>query len=156
MINIEKNIFLIEDFLSKKEVDGILSNTWFNWQEEIKDRVSKLFKDKYTVEGLGNIKTLKVREYTEPHSDQHEMDCDCGWCIDNPDKYFFYGIVIYLNNNYDGGEVKYTQKNIIHKPLIRSLLCHPASKEYEHEVLPVTSGERQYLSFFLSLKNDML
>ncbi len=151
MINLEKNIFLINDFLSKDELSGIFSNTWTDWQIEIKNKVSKIFNDKYIVEGLGNIKTLKVGEYTEPHSDQHDIGCDCGWCIDNLDKYFFYGIVIYLNNDYTGGEIKYTQKNIIHKPLKGSLICHPASKDYEHEVLKIKSGERKYLTFFLSL-----
>lgn len=152
MIKLENNIFLIENFLTKEELINILSERSTDWQIEIKDKVSKLFDYKYVVEGLGNIKTLKAGESTEAHSDQHDSKCECGWCIDNPDKYFFYGIVIYLNNDYVGGEVKYTKKNIIHKPLEASLLCHPASEEYEHEVLTVHSGERKYITYFLSLE----
>lgn len=156
MKNLEKNIFLVKDFLSEKELLGVLDNTWIDWEKSIKKRVSELFNHKYIVEGTGNIKKIKAGESTEAHSDQHDSKCDCGWCIDNPDKHFIYGIVIYLNSNYTGGEIRYTKKNIIHKPVARSLLCHPASEEYEHEVLRVNSGERKYLSFFLSLKKNML
>jgi hypothetical protein len=156
MIKIENSIFLIEDFLTKEELVNILSETSTNWQTQIKDRVSKLFDYKYVVEGIGNIKKLKSGESTEAHSDQHNSKCDCGWCIDNKDKKFVYGVVIYLNNDYTGGEVRYTQKNIIHKPVAGSLLCHPASEEYEHEVLTVNFGERKYITFFLSLNTDVV
>jgi hypothetical protein len=156
MINLEKNIFLIEDFLNKEELNNILFENSIDWKIQIKDRISSLFNDKYIVEGVGNIKILRAGESTEPHSDQHDVGCTCGWCIDNPNKYFFYGIVIYLNNDYSGGEIRYTQKNIIHKPLEGSLICHPASKDYEHEVLKIKSGERKYLSFFLSLNKPVV
>jgi hypothetical protein len=71
MINIEKNIFLIEDFLSKKELDGILSNTWFNWQEEIKDIVTQSRDATWRTRGKD---FTKGRPQSELDAEDYDMD----------------------------------------------------------------------------------
>jgi hypothetical protein len=53
-----------------------------------------------------------------------------------------YGIVLYLTDEFDGGELVYTKKNISVKPKKGSLIIHPSSEEYTHKLEPVTSGIR--------------
>jgi len=148
-IYLEKNIFIINDFITEEEQAGILDGSWIDYREQIKSRISILFDNQFDVYGQGTVRKLVVGESTEAHSDQHETGCECGSCINNPDLYFFYGIVLYLNDNFTGGQLTYTKKDILYTPTARSLICHPASLEYEHRVLEVLSGERKFISFFL-------
>lgn len=149
---LDPNIFIIEDFIDEKERIGILDGTWINGKEEIKSRVSSLFSDRLSVYGTATVRELSEGDLTEPHSDQHRPGCGCGYCINNFDTFFLYGVVIYLNDNFTGGEIKYTKKDITYRPLAKSLICHPASEEYEHEVLKVKSGIRKFISLFIENK----
>lgn len=54
-----------------------------------------------------------------------------------------YGIVIYLNDNYMGGEIVYSDYNLSIKPKARSLLVHPGY--LNHFVNPVESEETRYV-----------
>jgi hypothetical protein len=149
---LDNNIFLINDFLSQSECEGVLNDTWQNWQLEVKSRVSLIFDNEFDIRGGQRVRILSKGESTEPHSDQHEKSCKCGYCINNPESYFFYGMVLYLNDNFTGGKLKYLKKNIEYIPKSGNLICHPASSEYEHQVLEVKSGTRKFLSFFLEEK----
>jgi hypothetical protein len=64
-----------------------------------------------------------------------------------------YGGVIYLNDNYDGGEIAYydntDQERVVfsYKPKSGDMVVHLASKA--HGVLTVTSGTRYMITFFV-------
>lgn len=58
------------------------------------------------------------------------------------------GLVIYINDEYDGGEIYYTNKDIVHKPKANSIVIHPANKEYTHGVNSVKNGDRYFLTHF--------
>lgn len=150
---LDPNIFVVDNFITEEERIGILDGTWVDRKEKIKSRISSLFNDKLSVSGNAGIRELSSGEFTEPHSDQHEVGCTCGYCINNINSFFLYGVVLYLNDDFTGGELRYTKKGITHKPLARSLVCHPAFSDYEHEVLEVTSGTRKLISFFLEEKD---
>lgn len=60
-----------------------------------------------------------------------------------------HGFVIYLNDNYEGGEIHYPNKQISIKPKKYSLIVHPGSDEYQHGVMPVTKGHRYALTMFV-------
>lgn len=49
------------------------------------------------------------------------------------------GIIIYINNNFDGGELVYTKLGISIKPVPGMFIMHPGSEEYSHKVNPVSS-----------------
>lgn len=59
-----------------------------------------------------------------------------------------HGFVIYLNDDFDGGEVFYPTLGISIKPIKNSLVIHPGTIEYLHGVTDVTRGIRFNLAFF--------
>jgi hypothetical protein len=59
-----------------------------------------------------------------------------------------YGIVIYLNDDYEGGEIFYPNKNLIYKPVKNSAVIHSAREDYLHGINPVLSGTRYYMTLF--------
>lgn len=60
-----------------------------------------------------------------------------------------HGMVIYLNDNYEGGEIHYPEQQLSIKPKARSLVIHPATHPYDHGVLPVIRGSRYALTLFV-------
>jgi len=61
-----------------------------------------------------------------------------------------YGVVIYLNDNFEGGELYYSEKNLTIHPKRGMLVIHGATKEYTHGVSEVTSGVRYGLTMFIN------
>jgi hypothetical protein len=64
---------------------------------------------------------------------------------------FKYGIVLYLNDNFEGGEVYYPNLNIEIKPIANALVMHPANQIHRHGVKEVSSGIRYYMTTFIKL-----
>jgi hypothetical protein len=50
--------------------------------------------------------------------------------------------VIYLNDNYDGGEIEFRQSNVKIKPEAGSIVFFPSNFLYVHEVFEVSNGSR--------------
>lgn len=60
-----------------------------------------------------------------------------------------HGFIYYFNDDYEGGEVVYINKNISFKPKSGILLVHSAFSEYTHGVTRVESGERRFVTGFI-------
>lgn len=54
-------------------------------------------------------------------------------------------IVVYLNNDYEGGELSFPKQNITIKPEAASMVIFPSYPPYYHDPKPVTSGDK-YMS----------
>lgn len=54
-------------------------------------------------------------------------------------------VLLYLNNDYEGGELEFKQSNIKIKPEPGSVLFFPSNFLYIHEVHPITKGPRYAL-----------
>lgn len=50
--------------------------------------------------------------------------------------------VMYLNDNYEGGEIEFKQSGVSIKPEAGSIIFFPSNFLYVHEVYPITSGSR--------------
>lgn len=61
--------------------------------------------------------------------------------------YIKYGVVIYINDNYDGGEIDYPALGITIKPTAGMAAIH--NGDTEHGVLPVSGGPRYILTTFV-------
>lgn len=62
-----------------------------------------------------------------------------------------YGAVLYLNDDYEGGEIYYPNLGIEIKPEAMSLVLHSSNMTHSHGVKPVTKGTRYSLTTFLRL-----
>jgi hypothetical protein len=67
----------------------------------------------------------------------------------------FLGLNYYINDDYDGGEVCYPKKGIRIKPNRNSILCHPGSEEYEHEVTQIFNADKYSFPCF-AINNKLL
>lgn len=61
-------------------------------------------------------------------------------------------IVLYLNDDFEGGEFVFPDLDIKVSPKPGLLLCFPSSHHYRHGVLPVTKGERLAVVSWLTVK----
>lgn len=62
--------------------------------------------------------------------------------------------VMYLNDDYEGGEIEFVNSNIKIKPPAGSIIFFPSNFLYIHEVHPITSGFRYSLPhWFHNMKN---
>lgn len=62
------------------------------------------------------------------------------------------GFIIYITDNYSGGELVYINKGISFKPKSGTLICHPGTEEYTHGVKNFEGGERIVFSAFVHEK----
>lgn len=61
---------------------------------------------------------------------------------------------IYFGKNFSGGEIHFPHLGITYHPLCGSVIIFPSSSEYEHEVFPVTDGDRIMTSIFWHRLNN--
>jgi len=67
-----------------------------------------------------------------------------------------YGLVLYLNDNYEGGEIYYPNRSIEYKPIKNSLVVHSSSEEYTHGVKTVNGNSRYYITLWAFYNNKEL
>lgn len=58
------------------------------------------------------------------------------------------GLIYYINDDFEGGEIVYINKKIKHKPIANSMVIHSATPEYEHGVKLVNEGTRYFITNF--------
>jgi Rps23 Pro-64 3,4-dihydroxylase Tpa1-like proline 4-hydroxylase len=151
-------VYEIENFLTEDEVEGLLlsvdSNefTEFHPGNIVKDLVpesSKLiptivnrlmscFSDAHSNTRITNIRRLKDGEFMYAHKDGGHPDSK---------EIIVFGVAIYLNDDFTGGEINYPDLNISVKPKRSSVVIHDA--KLLHEVLPVKSGSRYSITTFI-------
>ncbi len=106
---------------------------------------SKDYGDRYNID-IGNLTPLSVSKYFEGQSMGSHVDS----YGENPKEVL--SIVLYLNDNYKGGELYFKNQEIKIKATAGSLIAFPSSSPYFHESLPVTSGIK-YISPGFWIKN---
>lgn len=106
---------------------------------------SKDYSKRYSID-IGNLKSLSISKYFEGQSMGSHVDS----YENNPKEVL--SIVLYLNDNYNGGELYFKNQNIKIKPEAGSLIAFPSVDPYFHESLPVTSGVK-YISPGFWIKN---
>ncbi len=67
-----------------------------------------------------------------------------------------YGLVLYLNDNYDGGEIYYPKLNLQYKPKSGDMVIHPGTEEYAHGVKDIYNGTRYAITLFACTKISSL
>jgi hypothetical protein len=100
------------------------------------DEIKNTYDKEYVVDNLYSIYKFEQGDMMHEH---HDSGLDPA--IKN-------GVVVYLNDDFDGGEIYYPKVKIEVKPVAKALLLHPANMIYRHGVKPVTSGVRYSLAGF--------
>jgi hypothetical protein len=162
IVKISKDIYEIKNFLSKDEVEDALSffesleekqwfigtshdkeSLWFGRQYHgerpelfkiIDSRVDSLF-DKKKLNVHLSLQRYKKGDAINEHRDY--------WIYDAP-HYIRYGICIYYNDDYEGGELAYPELDIVYKPKSGSLVIHVGN--ILHKSLPVKNEVIRYFS----------
>ena len=165
-------VYLIKNFLSDAELtffrdfkDSAAEEHWFHegeppqWQgrilkipmelrsglvSDLYDRTLQKFipHDEKTLTDFADINRILVGTKLEKHVDDGKKGAEIK-----------YGGVIYLNDDYEGGEIAYYEnidsENVVfsYKPNSGDMVVHLASKP--HGVVPVTKGTRYMLTFFV-------
>jgi predicted 2-oxoglutarate/Fe(II)-dependent dioxygenase YbiX len=125
----QKFINNVSNEFNVSKFDSFIINT-------IKDAVIKCsqeYSERYSLD-IGKLTPLSISKYFEgkgmgPHIDSYS---------DSPKEVL--SIVLYLNNNYEGGELYFKNQNIKIKPEAGSLIAFPSIAPYFHESMPVLSG----------------
>jgi hypothetical protein len=184
-INLDSNIFYIENFLSNKShlqllnfcnegnfifedkyikqrgikyIDRQNNKDYINAYKEFVSIIEKMFNnDKHSLEYLSHVQTYKMhndglgydkRWAMGPHFDDERPD------IFNGEPIVYFGLVYYINDNYDGGEITYPNQNIKFKPKANTLVVHPGSSNYVHQVEQIFNYDRFQISAFI--KNNKI
>lgn len=104
----------------------------------ISDRLMSLFNNADHHTEITNLRRLKEGEFMYSHRDNGYPDSK---------KTIVFGVAIYLNDDFTGGEISYPDLNLSVKPKRSSIVIHDAT--LLHKVLPVKSGIRYSITTFI-------
>ena len=153
----DQRVWAVEDFLSDEELisfDKHISSTewvtkegwtnplWFNnisifpdFQFVI-DRVNKITDNEYSWISMGVIMRIQVGSEMNPHVDNYNFS-------EGEGRGQFMSATLYLNDNFKGGELYYTNLGISYTPKKGSIVFHPGFEElYKHGVSEVKENDR--------------
>ena len=156
VIRIDENIYEFQSFLNKHELNsikehlaGLKEHNWIeskdNWNrrktpllgypvDQINKRIESIFIDGQ-LDGFELALRYLTGDRMSPHRDEE------GYRTIN------WGAVIYLNNDYLGGEIYYPQLDIVHKPEPGSMILHAGN--IEHGVYKVEEGIKYIMTNFI-------
>jgi len=170
--NSKDNIVVVPNFLSNEEIDYLMSHvdekrmvsfvsqkdnegnptSWIHNYEGILDkdkifeRVSNEIKQKYNYENIKQKNSrLSIARWDVGSKLMLHVD-DLGYVTNN-----HLATLIYLNDDYAGGELGFATHNIVIKPNKGDLIFFPGNMHYAHEVKEVLSGTRYTLPIWFTI-----
>lgn len=156
---INKDSYGDEKQIDKSDVKaltlGSSSSRLKSMNDEVYDIFLKMF-DNIIVPAEPDLNIFPVSElqsFTEGYRDQDSNEWAMHPHQDNHKDFAITaniekGLVYYLNDDFEGGEIVYVNKNITHKPVANSIIVHSSYKDYTHGVKIVNSGTRYVMTNF--------
>lgn len=175
--NSTKNIVTISNFLTEEEISYLMEGldqrdsirfvsqkgpngeplTYMHKYNGLPDKYNLISRVKNEIEKAYNLEDIKILEkedflgvvhwetgsYLNVHVD------DLGYVTEN-----HLPIIIYLNDNYEGGEIKFETHDICLKPKTGDLVIFPGNMHYAHEVKKVLSGDRYTLPIWFTIVEE--
>lgn len=158
IINVHHDVILeIQDFATNDEVEQVLSTAlqktewrdaaeegfWMNRIVKIETEAQQNFYNKLQNMFLSfdKINTLESISRFFPGDSMPVHEDEIG------DKNIAYGAIIYLNDDYNGGELYYPDYDFKIKPKAGSMLMHPGN--VSHQVTEVSKKTRYFLTTFI-------
>lgn len=143
--------FCLEKF-GREDVDNLVAEGKFeitqNWVDKnlnisedrkyeiLYQRLNSLVKDAAPdlhLSGLATIQRMQPNVELKSHTDQHT------------DPSIRYAAIIYINDDYNNGELFFKNLDIKLRPKPKSLLIFPGNEKYEHGVETVSDGPIRYV-----------
>jgi hypothetical protein len=159
LIKHTEGVYEIEGFLDEKQITIFLSEAKIDigWDTKSIGNIIKVMDDElyFKLENVyknietffinigsmmysNHLRRLKNSEFMSPHTDFTPPDSL---------KKIVFGITIYLNDDFDGGELIYPDLGLSITPKAGSMVIHNAN--IKHQVFPVVDGERYSISTFV-------
>jgi Rps23 Pro-64 3,4-dihydroxylase Tpa1-like proline 4-hydroxylase len=133
------------------------------YSQKIVDISSEYYKDKSPIkqydmsdlEIFASFLAYPTGSFLHPHIDIVGLIKDDGDQMEDAmDKWTGHlASIVYLNDDYEGGEISFPELNITIKPKPGTLISFPGNKHYLHEVKKVLSGTRFTLSMWLRFQD---
>jgi hypothetical protein len=164
-IYLDENIYYIENILSEEDLavldqDCRDQESWAksdighnHWKNNVKNcsRESNKILNKLrdVVEEEVNTKKMIINFSNNlSRFVSNDLDMAMGYHHDDSQPHTLSGLVFYINDDYEGGEIHYKEKDILWKPIKNSIVFHPSSEEYTHGVKSIITGERYMVTMF--------
>lgn len=172
--NSTSNIITIPSFLKEEEVSYLMEGledrhshrfvsqkgpngeplTYMRKYDGLNDKYNLIGRVKNEIEKAYNLEDIKIVEkedflgvvhwetgsYLNTHVD------DLGYVTEN-----HLPIIIYLNDDYEGGEINFETHDICIKPKTGDLVIFPGNMHYAHEVKRIVSGDRYTLPIWFTI-----
>lgn len=136
--------------------EGIFSNIQYNTKEDIETsllsclikNISDLcflnYKEKTKCEILKLPNYFRISKYNTGVDMGQHVDSEDPTDINHP----VVSGVIYLNDNYEGGEIYFPNQDIKIKPSSGSMIIFPSTKPYIHHPMKINSGNKYMIPLF--------
>lgn len=151
MVDLDKRPFM--SFVSQKDHNGEALTYMHQYHgvndihrviDRCKDQISKAYGiDKEKIKA--KEQHLNVVKWTEGTYLNLHVD-DLGYVTDN-----HLPVLIYLNDDYEGGEIRFETHNLSIKPNLGDFIVFPGNLYYPHEVTKVLSGVRYTLPIWFTI-----
>ncbi len=122
----------------------VLKNSVSDKMNELYDRAVTVFSENHDIDV--DLEFTSINNFvriTDTGLDAHSDNNRPG------SKTVRYGCVLYLTDNYDGGELVYNSLGLSYKPIAGQLAMHPGTDEYTHSVNDVSNGIRYTSTMFV-------
>jgi len=115
----------------------------------LQERSKPIFSSEYGIFEFNYLPINSVSRRIGPGLGVHTDEISPNHPQYNPsEKIITHGFVVYINDDYEGGEIFYPQKDLSIKPTALSLVMHPGNKQYEHGVNEVRKTNRYSISWW--------
>lgn len=137
--------------------DDNVKHKWFKYIDILKNMIEQSDRKIYLQSGevyLTKYRDKPILIDVDPNDkylmQPHQDDASYDWKEDEKGPTFVsHGIVIFITDDFDGGEIVYVNKDISIKPKAGSLLVHPGNMDYAHAVNKFYNGERIVFAAFV-------
>lgn len=166
----KENIKVINNFLSLEEcnliIDSLNSNEYVEHDLQIDDKNNPTIKRKsYMGLDVAHVQQERVKQILEEsygvkvvpgsaHVAKWEPGQKLELHVDDLGRtsYNHMASLIYLNDDYEGGEIEFPTHDISLKLSAGSLIMFPGNENYPHEVKPIVSGYRYTMPIWFTFK----
>ena len=132
----EKSSYLIETLVDAQIKAFIEYAKIYNLDQKIIENGIKKYKLEVAKIGINKYYTHKSMG---PHVDKNDFN-----------NRLLYTVIVYLNDDYDGGELYFKNFDIKIKPKAGSIVIFPSVKPYIHESLPVLTNRKMLITHYWS------